>query len=231
MIIYICAFKNMDYIEEAKVCIESIKTKGKFKGTIYLFTDMDVSIENVSVIKTQVDSVPLSASYRLRFFEHIKLDDIPSNEIVMYLDTDIVALKEIPSFDNINDKINVYGYPDRTQEGVSFAGHITNDKQFTEKTAICSGILLFKPSQKVKEVFDDAYNLYVNLIQKRRVHACWEQPALCYTMTKFDMCEVSLNDYVYEERSNYVNENATFNHFCAFRGKDRYIKMKNLLES
>ena len=72
--VYLCAFKNIAYIEEAKVCIESLRTKGCFTGPIYLFTDMDVSIDNVSIIKTTCESVELSAAYKTRLFEYIFLN-------------------------------------------------------------------------------------------------------------------------------------------------------------
>lgn len=229
MIIYLCAFINKYYIEEAMVCIESIRKNGKFTGDIYLFTDMDVLIDNVKIVKTTVESVNLSASYRLRFFEHIKLNEV-KNEIVLYLDTDIVVLNEIPTFDNINNKIQTYGYPNRRQIEKSFAGAITDETNYTDKVAISSGILLFRASTVVKKVFDETYELYLELINKEKVNGCWEQPALCYTLTKLDMCEMSLNKYVYEERTNQkIKEDIVFNHFCGMRGNERYLKMVEYL--
>jgi lipopolysaccharide biosynthesis glycosyltransferase len=168
MIIYLCAFINKYYIEEAMVCIESIRKNGKFTGDIYLFTDMDVLIDNVKIVKTTVECVYLSASYRLRFFEHIKLNEV-KNEIVLYLDTDIVVLNEIPTFDNINNKIQTYGYPNRRQIEKSFAGAITDETNYTDKVAISSGILLFRASTVVKKVFDETYELYLELINKEKV--------------------------------------------------------------
>jgi hypothetical protein len=230
MIIYLCAFINKYYIEEAMVCIQSIRTNGKFTGDIYLFTDMDVLIDNVKIIKTTVKNVKLSASYRLRVFEHIMLSDV-ENETILYLDTDIVVLNEILPFDNINDKIQMYGYLNRKQTEKSFAGLITNDKMYTMKPALCSGILLFRASNNVKKVFDESYELYLELIDKKKVNGCWEQPALCYTLTKLDMCEMSLNAYVHEERTNQViKEDVIFNHFCGLRGDERYIKMLQYLQ-
>lgn len=163
--IYICAFKNKYYLEEAKICIESLRTNGKFNGLIYLFTDMEVILPNVEVIKANVESIPLSASFRIQLFNYIK--DYNSNDIFLYLDTDIVILKPLPSFDYIGNKIQVYGYPTRNQEGSSFSGFITNNPDFTKKTAICSGILLFRPSLQVKKVFDETYELYNELIKKK----------------------------------------------------------------
>lgn len=227
--IYLCAFINKVYLEEAKVCIESIRKNGCFTGPIYLFTDMDASIDGVNIIKTTCGSVPLSSGYRLRLFEHIA--DFSPDDIFLYVDTDIVALKPLPSFDSIGDKIQVYGYPLRKQIESSFSGFITNDTNYTSKTAMSAGILLFRPSIKVKRVFDAAHNLYLDLIKKNKINGCWEQPALCFTLIEHDMYEISLNDYVYEEREHgTIAESHIFNHFCGLRGNIRYKYMKKYLD-
>ena len=153
--IYLCAFKKNCYLEEAKICIESLRTNGQFKGPIYLFTDMEVTLTNIEVIKANCESIPLSAAFRIQLFNYIK--DYDSNDIFLYLDTDIVILKPLPSFNYIGNKIQVYGYPSRSQVSPSFSGFITNDPHFTKKTAISSGILLFRPSLKVKKVFDSNF--------------------------------------------------------------------------
>jgi|TARA_B110000285_G_scaffold167257_1_gene186944 hypothetical protein len=228
--IYLCAFINEHYIEEAKVCIKSIRTNGKFSGTIYLFTDLNVVIPDVTIIKSHINNVYESASYRTRIFEHIK--DLSVNDRLLYLDTDIVILNPIPSFDNIDNKINIYGYPHRTQDFESFSGFITNDKKYIDKTAICSGIMLFRPSKDVINFFNDTYKLYTHLINCNKVNNCWEQPALCFKLIEHDIYNMSLNDLVYEERSYAViNDSVIFNHFCGLRGIDRYINMKKYIDN
>jgi lipopolysaccharide biosynthesis glycosyltransferase len=226
--IYTCAFRNQCYLEEAKVCIESLRTNGQFQGPIYLLTDMEVTIPNVEVIKTNCTSVELSAAYRIKVFDYIKEYD--SNDIFLYLDTDIVTLKPLPSFNDIDDKVNVYGYSWRKQAEHSFSGFLTNDPHFTEKNATSSGVLLFRPSLKVKKIFDEIYELYYGLIQRGHINAMWEQPSICFKLIEHDMLNSSLNDYVYEERSKKpITEQHIFNHFCGMRGDDRYKKMKKYL--
>jgi hypothetical protein len=226
--VYLCAFLNQVYIEEARICIESLRINGCFSGPIYLFTDHDVEITGVEIIKVECESVPLSASFRTRLFEYI--NDFTIDDIFLYLDTDIVILKSLPSFDSISEKIHVYGYPSRTQEGNNFSGFITDDLKYTSATAINSGILLFRPSEKVKEVFNDTYDLYKKLILEGKLNSCWEQPALCFMLIKQDMCDISLNKLVCEERALPKNiDSCIFNHFCGLRGKFRYISMKKYL--
>lgn len=230
--IYFCAFKQEYYLEEAKISIKSLQTNGQFNGPIYLFTDMDVIIENVEVFKVNCGSIPLSASFRTRIFDYIK--DYDSNDIFLYLDTDIVIDKQIPSFNYIDDKIHVYGYSTRNQSGNSFSGNITNDPHFILKPAICTGILLFRPSLKVKNVFDETYELYKILLADNKVNACWEQPALCYKMIEHTMYNMSLNNYVIEERGGEHSiknkkDAYIFNHFCGLRSTTRFKKMANML--
>lgn len=251
--IYLCAFLKQEYIEEAKICIKSIRKYGCFTGKIYLFTDLDVYIEDVIIIKKQCSSVYLSASFRTRLFEN--LTDISKNDIFLYLDTDIIVMNPIPSFDNIGYKIQVYGYPNRTQKHRCFSGSITNDRKFTTKNAICSGILLFRANDKVKKVFDETYALYLELIKKDKINSCWEQPSLCYKMIEHDMYIMTLNDFVFEEREKFkidkiskndkttkniknnkksitnLSKNIIFNHFCGLRGQTRYKSMEKYLHN
>lgn len=226
--IYTCAFRNQCYLNEAKVCIEALRTNGQFQGPIYLLTDMEVTIPNVEVIKTNCSSVELSAAFRIKVFDYIKEYD--SNDIFLYLDTDIVTLKPLPSFNDIDDKVNLYGYSWRKQVEDSFSGFLTNDPHFTEKNATSSGVLLFRPSLKVKKIFDEIYELYYGLIQRGHINAMWEQPSICFKLIEHDMLNSSLNDYVYEERSKKpITDQHIFNHFCGMRGDDRYKNMKKYL--
>jgi hypothetical protein len=227
--IYLCAFLKKEYVEEARVCIESIRTKGLFTGPIYLFTDMNVEIEGVIILKATCTSVPLAASYRTRLFDHIH--DFSKDDVVLYLDTDIIVMKPLPTFDTIGDKIQVYSYTDKTQEHEHFCGFITDDRNYIRKPAICSGILLFRPTDKIRNLFDETYELYQQLIKRQKINACWEQPALCFKLIEHDLYTISLNDLVHEERwEKKIEDSVIFNHFCGLRALDRYKKMKKCLD-
>jgi hypothetical protein len=189
---------------------------------------MDVNIDGVDIIKEKCENVFLSASFKTRIFKYFP--DFSAYDQYLYLDTDIVALKPLPTFDSIGSKIQVYGYPARTQREHSFAGYITQDIKYTSKMAISSGILLFRPSVEVKRVFDDTYELYTTLIKQNKVNHCWEQPALCYVMIDQDMYDVSLTEFVYEERLNRTPTKEVFNHFCGLRGEARKYMMKKYLD-
>ena len=241
LIMYLCAFISKIYLEEAKVCIQSIRKNGLFEGVIYLFTDLDIDKDidirndcNIKVIKTKCPSIELSASYRTRLFEHLPLSQFTETDIILYIDTDVVIMKPLSLLDlnNIGNKINVYGYPKRTQTEGSFSGFLTKDITYTNTMAFCSGILLFHPTLEVKKVFDEIYELYLSLIKQRKINACWEQPALCYKFIEHDIYEISLNNVVYEERSNSnikPTDNYIFNHFCGMRSSNRVNLMKKYI--
>ena len=236
--IYICACKNKFYLKEAKICIDSIRKNGQFNGLIYLLTDipqfikeLEFNLTNLEVIKVNCKTNKLSAALRTQFFNYIENYD--HNDIFLYLDTDIVIVKPLPTFDYIDDKIHVYSHGG-TQKSNSFSGYITKDPYFTSKPGICSGILLFRPSLKVKNVFDETYELYKKLLSDNKVNACWEQPALCYKLIEHDIYNISLNDYVAERRGGMHSietkpDTYILIHFCGMRGSKRHQMMKEYL--
>ena len=112
--IYICACKNKFYLKEAKICIDSIRKNGQFNGLIYLLTDipqfikeLEFNLTNLEVIKVNCKTNKLSAALRTQIFNYIENYD--HNDIFLYLDTDIVIVKPLPTFDYIDDKYESYG--------------------------------------------------------------------------------------------------------------------------
>ena len=51
MIIYLCAFKKKEYIEEAKICIESIKKNGNFNCRKDIETNQVMGMKDFKVKK------------------------------------------------------------------------------------------------------------------------------------------------------------------------------------
>jgi hypothetical protein len=233
--IYLCAFINPVYLKEAEVSIQSIRTIGNFTGDIYLFTDMEKeankysTLTDVKIIRVNCPSINFSACYRAMIFNHVPMS---TDDVFLYLDTDIVVVKPIeePLINKVEDKILVYGYPKRTQVEHSFAGFLTNDTAITSQMAFCSGILLFRASDKIKKCLEDIVKLYSDLIKKKKINDCWEQPALCLKLIEQDLVSVALNDYVYEERAKPSTGYDTFifNHFCGMRSGSRSTHMREV---
>lgn len=232
--IYTCVFFSKYYLEEAKICIKSLRTNGKYSGVIYVFTDLDgVDIDGAKIIKTTCDSIANSSAFRLNVFKYLEFEP---NDIILYLDTDIVTLKPVPNFEQLDDKVNVYGYDgtfgfnNRKQNGISFAGYLTNDQYVLEQNAFCAGILLFRPTQKIKDLFAETIILHAENVNKGKINSCWEQPSLCLILAKNDMFNITLNEIVMEERTHKkISDKNIFNHFCGMRGHTRYELMKKYL--
>lgn len=231
--IYTCAFHSDVYIDEAKLCIEALRKNGKFKGEIYLLTDMNVSITGVNVIKAKSNSIADSAAFRLKIFDYVIFD---TSDIVIYLDTDIVTLRELPNFNYINNKVNVYGYNGvhgfsaRKQIEKSFAGHLTSDINIVNKYPFCTGLLIFRATDNIKSLFQETYELFKENEKIKNINACWEQPMLNLVLAKNDMYEISLNEYVHEERTRTpIKDTIVFNHLCGMRGPTRKNIMKKYI--
>lgn len=228
-----CAFNKTHYLEEAFISIESLRKKGKFLGDIYLITNLNVNQQIIKLFNLRIiftkkfDSVELSAGARLKIPELIPLD---IDEICMYLDTDIIILKELPNF-NVKEKLLVYGYPQRTQEDKSFAGLLTKNKNIINQPSINTGILIFKNNQINRIIFFESWEYYLSDIKNNvKISKKWEQPYLCLKLCEYKNYEHKLNEIVGEERyPETINDKTVFNHFCTLRGENRRKLMMRYL--
>jgi len=220
-----CAFNKYNYLEEAFISIESLRKIGKFNDKIYLVTNLNVNqqvIKNFDlhiIYTNKFKSLQLSAGARLKIPELISLEE---DEICMYIDTDIVILKELPIFE-VKEKFLVYGYPKRTQEDKSFAGLLTNNQDIINQPSINTGILIFRNSKINRKILLDSWEYYFSDISNNvKISEKWEQPYLCFKLCEYKNYEHTLNEFVGEERyPETINKNTVFNHFCTLRGKNR----------
>lgn len=248
LIIVFCCFSNNDFLQEAFISIESLRCVGKFKGNITLVTDFtnvqNKMIDDIVIVETPTNK-HLSPAIRLRILDLIDYD---SNDVILYLDTDVLCVGEMDFFiefsKTIDNDLHVYGYGEtcRKQKEMTFAARRTNDKSILDQVAWSSGILLFRPSIIIKETFQKAYTHYENHLKTHGYDYMWEQPSLCLVFCENRRYKTTLDPFVYEERvsHNFVkgkspslhpNINPIFNHFCALRGPDRNKNMRKSLNS
>ena len=244
MKIFLCALSSKRHLDQSILCIKSIRDKGDFTGDIFLFTDQKISnplqkkyLNNVTIINVACKSITQAASFRLKVFDYISFQ---KNDIVLYLDTDIVLLKSLPDFTDIDNKLNVYGFDGsygfqkRSQKEESFAGFLTDDENVINNHPFCSGILLFRASSKIRSLFDQSLDVFIESESKGVINPMWEQPALNLIFSKHDMFTISLNKYVFEERTKKsggkINQDTVFNHFCGYRGNSIGQLMNNYLK-
>lgn len=246
--IVVCAFLCPEYLDEAHLCIESIRSLGKFTGRIDMLTDLDIAIKMKDVhyhVVPNVGSATQAAGYRLRMLDVL---DWNNGDIFMYVDTDVLCMHDMSAFihhaDSIDTKLHVYGYKDnalprRTQKEGSFAGHLTKDPLITNQVGWCTGILLFRPSSTIQTFFQKALDAYQTCIASKKVSSVWEQPALCLVFCQHRYYETSLDPFVMEQRY-YIpkhkklakppGSHAVFNHYCGLRGAERKTMMRTELD-
>lgn len=246
--IVFCCFSHDDFLQEAFISIESLRCIGKFKGNITLVTEFtnvqNKMIDDIIIVETPTNK-DLGPATRLRILDLINYN---SNDVILYLDTDVLCVGEMDFFiefsKTIDNNLHVYGYEEtcRIQKEKTFAARRTNDESILDQVAWCSGILLFRPSIIIKESFQKAYSHYKNHLKTYGYDGMWEQPSLCIIFCENRKYKTSLDPFVYEERvlhnflkgkspSLHPNINHIFNHFCGLRGSDRNKKMRKILNS
>lgn len=249
--IVLCCFLSDDYLEEARLCIKSIRSIGLFTGRIDFFTNLDTNRFNFDEydvhchLMNDVHSVPEAAGYRLRMLELLEWTE---DDIFLYVDNDILCMDKmsivIDHAHTIDDKLHVYGYTDsgptrRNQVEAAFAGFLTNDSTIITQVAWCSGILMFRPSLTMKRMFRSTLASYEEHIIRGKVNNLWEQPFLCLTFCQHEMYETSLNPFVSEESYNRARtkrwskspgECVVFHHYCGLRGAERKEMMRTQLD-
>lgn len=253
--VVLCCFLDKHYLDEAYVCIQSLRHVGKFAGRVDMFTDLLPLSEKWQEIGnvychqvTEVHSIADGAGYRLRMLDLLEWKD---TDIFLYLDTDIVCVHDMSLFlqhaHSINEKLHVYGHNDNspqriTQKHPCFAGQLSKDPNIVNQVAWCSGILLFRPSTKMKQLLKRTQDMYNQILKNNQVTKVWEQPSLCLVFCQENHYETSLDPFTCEYRYHIPTyrskhmakppgEHVTFTHFCDLRGHQRKRLMENTFQS
>jgi hypothetical protein len=236
--IYYCGF-GQEYFREAIIAALSVRCIGGFDGQIVIFCDQNYGyswLESYGYPAPKVTIIPLgekapkdAAVFRLAALDYLEY----SNEsILLYLDADILCIHPIDwqallSNCDLN-LVNAYGYPHRTQVAPSMAGSVTDDPNILSQKAFCSGLLLFRPLQPIRQAFIEIQQRYA---AQAAINSCWEQPMLCYILLKRQLVSINLDQFVNELRNYEADKpQAFFNHLCGFRHlQERHTVMLRLL--
>ena len=91
-------------------------------------------------------------------------------------------------------------------------------------------MLIFRPTAKIEVLFKESYQLFKYIEKIKNLNGCWEQPMLNLVLAKHDMYEISLNEFVHEERTRTpIKDTVIFNHLCGMRGPLRKNIMKKYI--
>jgi hypothetical protein len=192
-LIYMCVFRSREYITLFQYLVDSIVSYGELSNDtdVIVLTQSDFEedilsaakgLPNVTTRIHSIDTVFECGRSKIRIFEH----DVSAYSKILYLDTDILVNEPLkPLFDIDVDPNKLYAL----EEGVvshEFWGGETPLFDLTKidgnTTAFCSGVLLFKNSPQMKQLFSEMnakidLDIYVNKIP---ISGCIEQPYVNY---------------------------------------------------
>lgn len=196
--VFCCVFNQETYIDMFFLLLESIFIYGnldcntnilvytstpfmdKIKQS-HLFIDEKIKFE----INDTYDNIDKSCKARLDLFN---LSSITNYNKILYLDTDILIKDDINKVFDVCKEDILYvleeGEIDSCTDywGKSLFGD--EIKNYTDKSAFTSGILLFNNCEKIKDLFNKINEDIVNRPYK---FACYDQPYIVYNAFKYNL--------------------------------------------
>jgi hypothetical protein len=248
-LIYICIFKNEDYIELLYLLLESIWVFGNLSDNthilIYTSTEFSNKIKAsiwftfytdsrlLFMINDTYNTIETACSSRLDLF------NFPITEKynrILYLDTDILVKSDLnPIFDLIEEDV-LYaleeGRIDTYTGGWDYWGNqlFKEDiNKYEDKSAFSSGILLFNNCDIIRTLF---MNIRTHMQIEKPPYICYDQPYIVYgAKTMGIMNNKTLNEWAVINDLN-IYGNKTLIHFAGGVGIHihKYINMMQYLK-
>lgn len=219
--IFICVFYNEHYIQLLDLLLESLYIFGELSTT-------DIIIYTTSIFKGQIESLPIFENFkhiihfqignynnveeackaRLDLFE---LEISNNYEKFLYLDTDVIIKLPIETlFKNVLIENKLYALEEGTIDddwdlwGKSLFGKQV--KNYEDKTAFSSGVLLFKNSTRIRELFEI---IKQDMIERRHSFLTVDQPYFVYSAKRLHLSDNKVlknfvTTKVYEVYSPYI---------------------------
>ncbi len=224
-LIYITLFYNENYIKLLYILLESIYIYANINENtdilIYTNTNFMNKIKNSSLysnklifkINDSIDTIHEASITRLNIFN---FDIINNYHKILYLDTDVVIIKDISNIFNLSIENKLYvmeeGSIDSTTNywGKELFGEKIDD--FMDKSAFSSGVILFNNCQEIKDLFNIIYN---DLINPNKIkYECYDQTYIVYHSFMLHLYNNKLlNDYVTTSDINIYSEKSIL-HFA-----------------
>jgi len=207
-LLYFCVFNKKDYIKLATILLGSLKlfSNNLENIDILVFTSLNFQedflyLSHIFGLKIhfklfELDSVSKSAMARLLIYNYENINDYDK---ILYIDTDIVIQNDLNKLFNEDiESEKVYALPEGTVyheiRGGWFFTHLTCEQKH-HVTGINSGILLWKNSEKIKEIFNNILNHIDREILnpcQGRMPECADQPFINYHIIKDGNCDNKL---------------------------------------
>jgi O-methyltransferase len=241
-LIYICVFHQKSYINLLELLVNSIEeNSGDLINTdILILTTSDFlpnikeKINNVFNVKYMIlDNLTTlfqAGCARLNIFSY---ENIDKYEKILYLDTDILVAKSLNNlFDLEISSDKIYALEEGTIEHDYHGGQFFNEsKDLRSKnlTAFTSGILFFKNTNAIKDLFVSINQHIQDYIYEKHnpIPICLDQPFIIYNaiiQNKYD--NQILKDYVQNKHDNILTDKVIY-HFPGGPGnyESKYERM------
>ena len=240
-LIYICVFHKESYINLLKLLITSISVKShinKYTTDILIITSptFQILIEKellnfdlpINYYTLELNTLFEAGCARLNIFDY---ENINKYDNILYLDTDILVngnLNIIFNSDIRADKIYVL---EEGNIGHEFWGSQFFDfsKINSDTPAFTSGILYFKRSHPIQELFEDIKKHIIDyiFIKKNDIPSCLDQPFIVYNSISSNKYDNQLLKGYIENNPSIVDTDKIIYHFPGTPGlyEDKYNKM------
>lgn len=236
-LITVCVFKNPDFIQLLYMFLESLFIYGNLDENtdIIIYT----STEFMNIIKKShfyCDKIffEINDTYNdiykacLSKMDIFNYSSIDKYERILYLDIDIIIIRDINPVFDIVEKNVIYALEEGTIEDDFWGKTLFGDEvhNYENKVAFSSGAMLFNNVPEIRNLYNTIKN-----DTKNREHWFADQPYFVYNAFKYNMYDnqkmkkfVALND-------NVLPTDKTISHFACGPGEyiDKFVRMINFL--
>ena len=193
-LIFICVFLQDGYLQLLYLLLESIYIYGNLddntKILIYTSTFFERKIRESGFYSDKIlfqnhdgkINVDYACKSRLDLFDFPVVKEFDK---VLYIDTDILVHGDLNKIFDLAVEDLLYAQETGTIEdpadyfGLSLFGETT--KNYEDKSAFNSGVLLFHNSEKMKELFNE---IRTHMENEKRYFSCYDQPFIVYNAMK-----------------------------------------------
>lgn len=250
--IFVCVFNNPNYVDMVFLLLESIFIYGKLDDNtnvlIYTTTRFMQRIKESHLYNNKIEfeindsynSIDSACKSRLDFFE---LQSISKYSKILYLDTDILVTQSINKVFDICTKEILYALEEGEIDhpidywGNSLFGDLV--KNYSDKSAFTSGILLFKNCETIRDLF---CKIKEDIRIRPYKFDVYDQPYIVYNSFIYNLYDNKVLKAYARNEGNDINNinNVTSNdtvirHFCGGPGVyehkiQRMRKVLNMLK-
>ena len=196
--IFCCVFNQEKYVDMFFLLLESIFIYGNldentnilvYTSTLFMDIIKKSHLFNNEKIKFEINDtyndIDKACKARLDLFN---LSSIKNYNKILYLDTDILVKDDINKvFEVCNEDILYVLEEGQINSTTDYWGKtlFSNElKNYKDKTAFTSGILLFNNCEKIKDLF---IKIIKDIIDRPHNFACFDQPYIIYNAFKYNL--------------------------------------------